>query len=596
VLKTIACGYLRKEHIGKKVTLSGWVHKRRDHGGLIFVDLRDREGIVQVVFNPDSSIDAHKIALELRNEWVLRVDGEVRSRPAGTENPNLMTGDVEVLISHGEVLNPSKPPPVYVSEEIESDELLRLRYRYLDLRRPKMRDNLILRHRVVKFIRDFLDNLGFLDIETPILLKSTPEGARDYLVPSRLQKGHFYALPQSPQQLKQLLMVAGLERYFQIARCFRDEDLRADRQPEFTQLDLEMSFVDEDDVLSLIDDLYTALVSTITPEKQIPTKPFPRIAYHDAMTIYGTDKPDLRFGLQMADLSDIAEETDFVVFRNAITSGGIVKGFAAPDCSEYSRSQVEELTEFVKTRGALGLVTLGVEADPDPNATMYSIKSAAGRHIGLDKMNKMAQRLGAKPGDMVFIIAGNEKVTNLALSQLRHELGSRLALADPSVLSFAFIVDFPLFEWDSRENRWNSVHHPFSAPKEDQWKLVTTSPGDAISKCYDLVCNGNELASGSIRIHKRELQEKILRVLGYGDAEMEDQFGHLLEALEYGAPPHGGIASGIERLVMLLSANAKTIRDVMAFPKTQSGADPLFGAPAPARPEQLIELHLKTLD
>jgi aspartyl-tRNA synthetase len=585
MLKTYSCGELTKNNVGQKVTLAGWVHRRRDHGGLVFIDLRDREGLVQVVFNPDVSEGGHKVATKLRHEYVVKVTGEVAKRPPGTENPKLATGEVEVIAEEVEILNPSKTPPFDVSEDVEVDENLRLKYRYLDLRRGRMRDNIILRHRVIKFIRDFLDAKGFIEIETPILIKSTPEGARDYLVPSRLHPGRFYALPQSPQQLKQLLMVAGFEKYFQIARCFRDEDLRADRQPEFTQLDLEMSFIDEEDILSLMEELFIALVENVKPSMRVMT-PFPRLSYLDAMERYGIDKPDLRFGVEIRDLSNIAAQSDFAVFRTALEDGGKVKGICAPGCAHYSRHQLEELAEFVQARGAQGLVTLPLAPEKE------QAKSVAARFLTREQTGEMAARFEAKEGDLLLIVAGKASVVEGALSALRLEVARRLELADPNLLVFCFILDYPLLEWSEEEGRWEPMHHPFTAPKDEDIPLLDTAPERVHAKHYDLVCNGCELSSGSIRIHKRELQEKVFRLLGYGKEEVTQRFGHLLEAFEYGAPPHGGIAPGIDRVVMIL-AGEETIRDVIPFPKNQSAMDMMFDAPSPVSDEQLRELHLR---
>ena len=595
MLKSISCGDLRVEHDGRDVTIAGWVHRRRDHGGVVFVDLRDSTGLVQVVFHPDSAPDATETAQRFRSEWVVQVEGHVRRRPEGTENPQMDTGGIEVAATAATVLNESKTPPFDPSQTTQGqvDELLRLEYRYLDLRSEEMHDNIVLRHRVVHFIREFLIARRFVEIETPILIKSSPEGARDFLVPSRLQPGSFYALPQSPQQLKQLLMVAGFERYFQIARCFRDEDLRGDRQFEHTQLDLEMSFVDEDDVLGLIEELYVAMMAEVATDRRILT-PFPRIAYDEAMARYGTDKPDLRFGLELADLTDIAAASDVQVLKGAVESGGVVKGFAAPGYAGYSRREIDGLIAFAQTRGARGLVTIGIgeEAPSLAALTAEHVRSGIARALSLDDVRALAERTGAGPGDLMLIVAGPAAVVNTALSQLRNEMGARLGLADPSLVAFAFVTDFPLFEWDEEGDAWTPAHHLFTSPRADQWDLIESDPAAVRARHYDLVANGMELASGSIRIHDRASQERIMRFLGYSAEQMEERFGQLLGALEYGAPPHGGIAPGIDRLVTLLTDHAESIRDVIAFPKTQMGTDPLFGTPAPVPDAQLDELHI----
>ena len=593
MLKTHSCGELSRRDVGSEVTLAGWVDRRRDHGGLIFIDLRDREGVAQVVFNPEISESCHKIASEMRSEYVIRVSGRVALRPAGTANPKLPTGEIEVIATNTAILNPSKPPPFYINEDVEVEESLRLKYRYLDLRRARMKKNLLLRHRVVKFMRDFLNARGFIEVETPILIKSTPEGARDYLVPSRLHPGKFYALPQSPQQLKQLLMVAGVEKYFQIAKCFRDEDTRADRQPEFTQLDLEMSFVEEEDILKLLEELFTSMVETIKPEMRMIT-PFPRLTYAEAMERYGTDKPDLRFGLELRDLTDIAVQSDFSIFRSAIAQGGKVRGMCAPGCGNYTHRQLDELNKLVQSLGAGGLVTmsLGTAGGSLDGLTIETVKSVAARFLTLDQIKQMGHRLGANRGDLLLIVAGKPKLVDMALSGLRQEMGHRLKLADPNLLAFAFIVDFPLLDKNEETGRWEPMHHPFTAPRDEDMPLLDSAPEKVRGRHYDFVCNGYEIAGGSLRIYTSELQRKIFRLLGYSDEETEERFGHMLEAFEYGAPPHGGVAPGIDRIVMLL-AGEETIREVIAFPKNQSATDLTFNAPAPVSEKQLAELHLR---
>jgi len=594
LLKTHGCGELNKEHIGTQVNLAGWVDRRRDHGGLIFIDLRDREGIVQVVFNPETSKSCHEIACEMRSEYVASVNGEVALRPPGTENSKLPTGEIEVIAQNTVILNPSKTPPFYINEDIEVEESLRLRYRYLDLRRPRMQKNLLLRYRVVKFIRDVLAARGFIEVETPILIKSTPEGARDYLVPSRLHPGKFYALPQSPQQLKQLLMVAGVEKYFQIAKCFRDEDTRSDRQPEFTQLDLEMSFVEEEDILNLVEELFTSMVAAIKPEARM-INPFPRLSYAEAMERYGTDKPDLRFGLEIGDLSDIAAQTNFSVFRSTIAEGGKVKGICVPGCANYTRSQLDELNNLAKSQGAEGLLTisLGNSAGSLDDLTSEMVRSVAAKFLTLEQVKEMAKRLGSNMGDLLLIIAGKKsKLVNVVLGELRQEMEYRLKLAEPDLFAFAFIVDFPLLQRDEQTGRWESMHHPFTVPREKDVPLLDSVPEKVHGKHYDVICNGYEIGGGSLRIYTSELQRKIFRLLGYGDGEIEELFGHLLEAFDYGAPPHGGIALGIDRIAMLLVEEG-TIREVIAFPKNQSAADLTFNAPSPVTEKQLAELHLR---
>ena len=596
MLRSANCGDLRLGDADSEVTLAGWVGRRRDHGGIIFLDLRDRSGVVQVVFNPELSIASAEIAEELRQEWVVQVVGKVQQRPAGSENSAMETGDVEIMASEVTVLNRSLTPPFYIADDAGADESLRLRYRYLDLRRPTMQQNLILRHRVVKYIRDFLDAQGFLEIETPILIKSTPEGARDFLVPSRLHPGNFYALPQSPQQLKQLLMVSGVERYFQIARCFRDEDMRADRQPEFTQLDLEMSFVDQEDVLALTEELYTGMIETVAPHKKL-RKPFPRLSHAEAMSKYASDKPDLRFGLEMSDVTALASETEFRVFLSTIESGGCIKGFVAPGIAGYTTSQARELDAFAREAGAGGLAHVRYRGSgPVADQSEEEILQSAGLRMPAEWHARLAREMGATPGDMVLLMAGPQVRVNVWLNAMRNHVAELLELADPDELAFAFVTDFPLFEWSEDGNRWDSSHHPFTSPADGEEELLNGDDlGSIRSKAYDLVCNGSELASGSIRIHRRELQEKIFSILGYSREEMADRFRQILEAFEFGAPPHGGIAPGIDRLVAIL-AGANSIRDVIAFPKTQSGSDLLFNSPAEVAPAQLRELSLRIAD
>ena len=553
----------------------------------MFIDLRDSTGIVQVVFDPQRSSCSDEVIHSLRAEYVLRVSGDVLARPAGTENARIDTGAVEVLVADAEILNDSPTPPFYINEDVEVDENLLLKYRYLYLRRPRMQANLVLRHRLVKGIRDILDRERFLEIETPILIKSTPEGARDYLVPSRVNPGKFYALPQSPQQLKQILMVAGLERYFQIARCFRDEDLRADRQPEFTQLDLEMSFVDEEDILVLIERMMVELMGIVRPDASFPN-PFPRLTYAESMTKYGTDKPDLRYGMTIVDVGDIAAETSFGIFRSVLEAGGVVRGINVSGCAGYSKHQLTDLINRATAAGARGLVTVSV-ADRDHSDE--GVKSVLAKHVSPDQMDALLARFDTHDGDLLLIVADTEPTACKVLDVLRREMAARLKLADPQEFGYAFVVGFPLFDWNAEAKRWDSMHHPFTSPHQDDISLLETQPGNARGRHYDLVCNGSELGSGSVRIHKRALQQKVFSLLGYSDEDVEARFDYFLRALEYGAPPHAGIALGIDRMAMLLTGQ-ESIREVIAFPKNQNAVDLMMDSPSEVDAAQLDELNL----
>jgi len=597
MLKTHSCGELRPSHEGETVSLAGWVHRRRDHGGLIFIDLRDHDGLVQTVFNPKENTDAYTVADSCRGEYVLLAKGTVARRPKGTENAQLPTGEIEVRVSEARVLNPSKTPPFYITEETDVEELLRLKYRYLDLRRETMHQNIVTRHRVVKFIRDFLSARGFTEIETPLLTAPTPEGARDYLVPSRTNAGHFYALPQSPQQFKQLLMVAGFERYFQIARCLRDEDLRADRQPEHTQLDLELSFVsDEEDIFRLAEELYYTMAQTLFAERPVQAHPFPRMTYEESVRRFGSDKPDLRCGLELSDFSEALRDTEFSVFRQVLSSGGMVRGLCVPGGSAFSRKQTDDLTTFVQQFGAKGLVSMTFlgEGSIDSLAD-EEIRSPVAKYFSVEQAKEMARVSGAKRGDMLLLVADKKSVANRALDGLRRKLAERLELYDPNVLAFAFVKDYPLLEWSDTEERWTSTHHPFTSPYLEDLEFIESDPGRVRSHAYDLVCNGWELFSGSIRIHQRQVQEKMFSALGISPEEAKSKFGHMLEAFEYGAPPHAGIGAGIDRLLAVLT-NQPDIREVIAFPKTKSAAEPLTGAPTTVSEQQLRELHISVTE
>jgi len=580
--RTHTCGELRASDVGKIVTLNGWVDRRRDLGGLIFIDLRDRYGKTQVVFSPQHNDQAYQIAKELKSEFVISVTGKVERRPKGAENPSLPTGEIDVLADEVQILSKSETPPFLIEDDINVSEELRLKYRYLDLRRPIMQSNLITRHRMAQVVRRYFDENGFIEIETSFLVKSTPEGARDFLVPSRLHPGKFYALPQSPQLYKQILMVAGFDRYFQIVRCFRDEDLRADRQPEFTQIDVEMSFVTEEDVFNIVEGLIFRLMKEIKGiEIQLP---FPRIPYVEAIEKYGTDKPDLRFDLEIVNATDIFKTTEFKVFREAIENGGVICGLNLPGCANFSRKQIDELTNFVKDLGAGGLVHFKVENG--------EVESPVAKYFTKISLQKLRERMNSRDGDLMILISDQPQKVYSILGSLRLEMGRRLNLIDEEQFRFAWIVDFPLLEWDEEENRWVSVHHPFTSPKLEDLHLLDSDPGKVRARAYDLVLNGNEIAGGSIRIHDAELQRKIFKLLGISDEEAMKKFGFLLEAFKYGAPPHGGIAFGFDRLVMLFTG-MKSIRDVIAFPKTSSALSLMDEAPSEVDPKQLDELHIQ---
>ena len=583
--KTHTCGELRSPQVGEIVTLAGWVNRRRDHGDLIFVDLRDRWGLIQVVADPDVSNTALDVLTTVRNEWVLKVTGTVRQRPADMQNPNLATGNIEVVAEQVEVLNAAKTPPFTINKEEDVDENVRLRYRYLDLRRERMAHNIAMRHQVVKFIRDYLDKEGFLEVETPILFKTTPEGARDFLVPSRIQPGHFYALPQSPQQLKQLLMVGGVEKYFQIARCFRDEDLRGDRQLEFTQLDLEMSFVEREDVMDLMEAMYTEMVKQLVPHKTILQEPWPRLTYQEAMRRFGKDNPDMRFAMELVDLTDLAVGSGFQVFEGAVKKGGTVRGINAKGLGNYSRKQIDALTEYVKQFGAQGLAYIALPSggeERSPITKFFSTETTAAIKV----------RLGAEQGDLLLFVADQPAVVLDALGRLRVHLADEQGLRDPDVLAFCWVIDFPFAFWNEDEQRWDPSQHLFTSPIVEDIELIESDPANMRGTQYDMVLNNNEVAGGSIRIHQRRLQERIFKLIGLEEDVAQDRFGHMLEAFEYGTPPHGGIASGIDRLVMVM-ADAENIREVIAFPKNQAGRDVMADAPSLAEEGQLEELHIQ---
>ncbi len=584
--KTHTCGELNASHIGQQVTLAGWVHRIRHHGGMLFLDLRDRFGLVQIVADGKRSPQAFQLLTQVRPEWVIQVQGHVERRPSGTENPMLSTGEIDVLAEEVRVLNPSRPLPFPLEERKAKniEESLRLKYRYLDLRRRRLQRNLELRHRVVLFIRNYLSERGFLEIETPILFKATPEGARDYLVPSRLYPGHFYALPQSPQQLKQLLMIAGIERYFQIARCFRDEDQRGDRQPEFTQLDLEMAFVERDDILNVVEALFTELIAHVAPHKRLLASPWPRLSYHEALLRYGSDKPDLRFGLELQDVTECFVDADFFPFRAALQAGGSVRCLCLPPSSGWGRPQQNAVEKMLTEQGYAPLILLRTESGWSGNALAKRLSD----HL----RQRLCQKLDLQVGELCLMVAGETFTISKVLGNVRLWLRDALNLVPSDVLAFAWVVDFPMFEWNAEEGRWEATHHPFTRPRPADPDLLERAPQELLSEAYDMVCNGYELASGSIRIHESDLQRRVFRLLGLSEEEIQRKFGHILEALDFGAPPHGGIAPGIDRLVMLL-ADEPNIREVIAFPKNQAARDLMADAPSPVEEQQLRELHLK---
>lgn len=578
------CGTLTKQDVGREVELAGWVLRRRDHGGVIFVDLRDRSGYAQVVFNPDASREAHALAERLHNEYVIRIQGRVIDRQENI-NPKIPTGEIEVIAASLEILSTSETPPFQLDGHAAVNDELRLQYRFLDLRQPEMLENLVKRHQLAQAAREVLNDEGFLEIETPILNKSTPEGARDFLVPCRLQPGTFYALPQSPQIFKQVLMVAGLDRYYQIVKCFRDEDLRADRQPEFTQIDLEMSFIHQEDILALVEKLLAHVIGKVYGKTV--TTPFPRLDYREAMARYGSDKPDTRFGLELVEITDIGKASSFKVFQSLAENNGIIKGFNAKGGAKFSRKDIEdEFTGYAGVFGAKGLAWMKVsEAGLESNIVKF---------FSAEQQAELKKRLQAEPGDLLLFVADKPKIVNDALANLRIKLGHKLGLIDPEALNLLWVVDFPLFEYNEDEKRWDSVHHPFTAPKAEDIPLLENDIGRVRSDSYDIVLNGIELGGGSIRIHDSALQAKMFSLLGITDEDAQVKFGFLLEALKYGAPPHGGLAIGFDRLVMLLQ-KCESLREVIAFPKTQKGSCPLSDAPSPVTEAQLKELYLRTV-
>ncbi|MCK4906005.1 MAG: aspartate--tRNA ligase [Spirochaetes bacterium] len=583
--RTDYCGVLDKKYIGKEVELAGWVLRRRDHGGVIFIDLRDRTGYSQVVFNPENSKDAHIIAETIRSEYVIQIKGKVIARNENI-NTKIPTGEIEVIAETVKILSKSETPPFPLDKAHDSHEDIRLKYRFLDLRRPEMYDNLLKRHQMGQAMRDFLNKEEFIEVETPMLNKSTPEGARDFLVPSRLHRAHFYALPQSPQIFKQILMVSGIDKYYQLVRCFRDEDLRADRQPEFTQVDIEMSFIHQDDIISYIERMLEESLKTVYGKKL--SLPFPRMSYDESMNRYGTDKPDTRFELELKDISDIASKSDFKVFGSIVESGGIVKGINAKKGASFSRKDIEDdFTSFVSIYGARGLAWMKVSEN--------GLESNIVKFFTPELQKQLIEKFQAEPGDLLLFVAATPKIVNDSLANLRVKLGERLGLIDPDKMNFLWVIDFPLFDYNEENKRWNPVHHPFTKPKDDELDLLDSDPGKSKSDSYDIVLNGVEIGGGSIRIHDSTIQKKIFSLLNIGEEEAEQKFGFLLNALQYGAPPHGGIALGFDRLMMILQ-KAESIRDIIAFPKTQKGTCLMSEAPSTVPDDQLKELFIRTVE